>query len=95
MSPIITRSSSGRLSARGCEGLPDFLKPERAAAAYEAATGHVVGDLDWYMAYAEFRQAITSIRISAREVHRRKVEPPDDPQDLIMERDHLEEVIAR
>ena len=78
----------------GYVGLPDFLELSRVVAAYEAATGHAVTDLEWYLVYAELRQAITSIRVSARAVHRGEREPPAVPQDLIMDADHLEEVIA-
>ncbi len=45
--------------------------------------------------YAEHRQALTSIRVSSRAVHYGEPAEPDDPQDLILERSHLEEVLSR
>jgi len=84
-----------RVAARyGYDGLPDLLEPTRFVAAYEAATGHVVRDLEWHLVYAELRQAITSIRVSGRAVHLGEREAPVDPQDLIIDRAHLEELIA-
>ena len=78
----------------GYAGLPDFLDPARFVEAYQTVTGHTVRDLDWYLVYAEMRQAITSIRVSGRAIHRGEREPAADPRDLIMDADHLEEVIA-
>lgn len=84
-----------RVAARyGHVGLPNLLEPARFVAAYEAATGHVVRDLEWHLVYAELRQAITSIRVSGRAIHVGEREAPADPQDLIIDRAHLEELIA-
>jgi len=77
----------------GYPGLPELLQPDRVVAAYEKATGHRVRDLDWYLLYAELRQALTSIRVSSRAVHFGERDRPDDPQDLIIDRQHLEEVV--
>jgi aminoglycoside phosphotransferase (APT) family kinase protein len=77
----------------GHVGLPDFFEPSRVVTAYEAASGHTVRDFNWYLVYAELRQALTSIRVSTRAVSRRDRAQPDDPQDLIMDRHHLEEMI--
>ena len=38
-----------------------------------------VEDLDWYLVYAELRQALTSIRVSSRAVHFGERPAPDDP----------------
>ena len=42
----------------GHAGLPTFLEPHRVADEYEMLTGHAVRDLDWYLVYAELRQAL-------------------------------------
>jgi aminoglycoside phosphotransferase (APT) family kinase protein len=78
----------------GYPGIPDLLATDRFVGAYERATGHVVRDLDWFLVYAELRQAITSIRVSGRAVQVGDRAAPDDPQDLIIDRAHLEELIA-
>ena len=84
-----------RVAARyGHRGLPDFLEPARVVAAYEARTGHSVRRLDWFLVYAELRQALTSIRVSSRAMHFGERAAPADPQDLIIDRAHLEEVVG-
>jgi aminoglycoside phosphotransferase (APT) family kinase protein len=84
-----------RIAVRyGRVGLPTFLEPARVVDAYEARTGHAVRDLDWFLVYAELRQALTSIRVSSRAVHFGERPVPDDPQDLIMDRVHLEGVLT-
>lgn len=77
----------------GYPGIPDFFERDRVVAAYEEASGQRVRDLDWYLLYAELRQALTSIRVTSRAVHFGERDEPDDPQDLIIDRDHLEEVV--
>jgi aminoglycoside phosphotransferase (APT) family kinase protein len=77
----------------GYTGLPTFLDRRRIADDYERRTGHTIVDLDWYLVYAELRQALTSIRVSSRAVHFGERATPADPQDLIMDRTHLEEVL--
>ena len=51
--------------------------------AYDERTGHDVRDLEWYLVYAELRQALTSIRVSSRAVHFGEIRPTR--QDLILE----------
>lgn len=79
----------------GHTGLPDFLERESVVAAYTDITGYEPHDLDWYLAYAALRQALVSIRVSTRAVHFGEREQPDDPQDLIMVRSHLEGLLER
>lgn len=78
----------------GYPGIADFMEPQRFVAAYTSATGYEPRDLDWYLAYAELGQALTSIRVSMRAVAIGQVERPTDPQDLIMDRAHLEELFS-
>jgi aminoglycoside phosphotransferase (APT) family kinase protein len=79
----------------GHPGMPGFLTPDRVVAAYEQRTGRTIRDLEWYLVYAELRQALTSIRVSGRAVHFGEREPPADLQDLIQDRAHLEEIANR
>jgi aminoglycoside phosphotransferase (APT) family kinase protein len=79
----------------GGAGIPGFLTPDRVVAAYEQRTGRTVRDLEWYLVYAELRQALTSIRVTGRAVHFGEREPPADLQDLIQDRPHLEEIASR
>jgi len=79
----------------GRGGLPEFLGREAVVAAYTERTGYQPRDLDWYLAYAALRQALVSIRVSTRAVHFGERDRPDDPQDLIMLRSHLEGLLER
>jgi aminoglycoside phosphotransferase (APT) family kinase protein len=78
----------------GHRGIPDLLRRDDAVAAYSARSGHEVRDFDWYFVYAALRQALTSIRVSSRAVHFGERPAPEDPQELIMQADHLEELLA-
>jgi aminoglycoside phosphotransferase (APT) family kinase protein len=77
----------------GQPGLPDFLDRDRVVAAYRAETSHDVADLDWYLAYAALRQGLTSIRVSERAIRFGERLPPDDREDLVMDRAHIERII--
>jgi aminoglycoside phosphotransferase (APT) family kinase protein len=78
----------------GHAGLPDFFRRADVESAYGDATGHVPRDLDWYLAYAALRQALTSIRVSLRAVHFGEREQPADVNDLVADRPHLERIIT-
>ena len=77
----------------GHAGVPDLLARDETVALYAERSRHEPRDLDWYLVYAELRQALTSIRVSSRAVHFGERDAPQDPEDLIMQRDHLEEVL--
>jgi aminoglycoside phosphotransferase (APT) family kinase protein len=85
----------GIAESMGHTGLPEFLRRDNVVAAYTDITGYEPQDLDWYLAYAALRQALVSIRVSTRAVHFGEREQPDDPQDLIMVRSHLEGLLER
>ena len=78
----------------GYPGLPEFMERDRVVKAYVDATGRAPRDLDWFLVYAELRQALTSIRVSSRAVHFGEREPPPNPEDLIIDRQHLERIIT-
>lgn len=50
-------------------GLPDFLPRNRVEAAYEAATGRQLEDMDWYYTYAALRHGIVMARVTRRSMH--------------------------
>lgn len=70
-------------------GFPDFCRPEDFVADYEAAGGRHVEDLDWYRLFASMRFAIISVRTSSREVAYGNRPAPDDPEELLMNRNLL------
>jgi aminoglycoside phosphotransferase (APT) family kinase protein len=78
----------------GLGGMPDFLRLYDVAAAYERLTGHTLRDLTWYGTYAALQYAIVFLRTGARSVHFGEVERPASADDLIMNRDPLERMLA-
>lgn len=78
----------------GSPGLPDFLRLEDVATQYEAATGHAVRDIDFYLTYTAIQWAIVFVLAGVRRVHFGEQAMPDDVQDLIINRGPLEQILA-
>ncbi|HEX5614515.1 MAG TPA: phosphotransferase family protein [Acidimicrobiia bacterium] len=74
--------------------IPGFMERADVVAAYERATGSVVRDLDWFEVFAALRFAIVSVRTSTRGIAYGQMEPPTDPDDLVMFRSLLERMIS-
>jgi len=74
-------------------GLPDFCRPEDVVATYESLTGHTVRDLDWYIVYAALRHGIVMSQIKRRMAHFGEEILPDDPDDYVMHRVALEQLL--
>ena len=81
-------------SQMGLGGMPHFLRLDDVAGTYEALTGHSLVDLTWYTTYAALQYAIVFLRTGARSVHFGEVERPGATDDLIMNRDGLERMLA-
>ncbi|HEX2737993.1 MAG TPA: phosphotransferase family protein [Acidimicrobiia bacterium] len=75
-------------------GLPDFMRRADMVAEYEALSGRVVRDLEWFEVFAALRFAIVSVRTTARGVAYGTMEPPQDPDDVVMFRKLLEQMLA-
>jgi aminoglycoside phosphotransferase (APT) family kinase protein len=75
-------------------GLPDLLRPDDVASAYERMTGYAPRDLDWYVAYAALRHAVIMARIQRRAIHFGEALAPVDPDELVVHRLLLEELLA-
>ncbi len=75
-------------------GLPDFLRRDEVAAYYESRTGHTPRDLDFYTAYAALQYAIVFLRTGSRSVHFGQMPMPEDPDELIFNREPLERMLA-
>jgi aminoglycoside phosphotransferase (APT) family kinase protein len=75
-------------------GMPDFLRPDDVAGTYESLTGHPPRDLDFYGTYAALQYGIVFLRIGHRQVHFGEAEMPADVDDLIMNREPLERMLA-
>jgi len=50
-------------------GLPDVARRAEIVATYEAASGHRLRDLDWYLTYAGLRYAIVMSQVKRRMIH--------------------------
>jgi aminoglycoside phosphotransferase (APT) family kinase protein len=79
----------------GMPGIAGFMDRDDVASAYAAMTGHTPRDLDWFEVFAALRFAIVSIRTSTRGIAYGLAEQPDDPDDLVMFRALLEEMLSR
>ncbi len=75
-------------------GLPDFARPEKVAAAYEEISGYAPQDLDWFITYAALRHGVVMARIKRRMIHFGEEVPLDDPDDYVMHRAALEQLIG-
>jgi aminoglycoside phosphotransferase (APT) family kinase protein len=77
----------------GMPGLPGFMERDDVAAAYERQSGHVVRELQWFEVFAALRFAIISVRTSARSIEYGAMKRPEEPDDLIMFRPLLEDML--
>ncbi|MDH6676872.1 aminoglycoside phosphotransferase (APT) family kinase protein [Rhodococcus sp. LBL1] len=77
----------------GLPGLPDFLRREDVAGTYRELTGYTATDLDFHTFYAALRHAIVMFRIQSRAVAFGQAEAPADPDDMIMHRKTVEEML--
>ena len=75
-------------------GVPDFLRRDEVAAYYESRTGHTPRELDFYTAYAALQYAIVFLRTGSRSVHFGEMPMPDDPDELLFNREPLERMLA-
>lgn len=77
----------------GMAGMKDFMQRDTIMAEYEEVSGHPVRDLEWFEVFAALRFAIVSVRTSTRGIAYGTMEKPADPDDLIMFRNLLEQMI--
>jgi aminoglycoside phosphotransferase (APT) family kinase protein len=75
-------------------GMPHFFRRDDIAARYEALTGHTPRDLDWYGVYSAVQYAIVFLRIGRRSIHFGERDEPPEIDDLIMNREPLERMLA-
>jgi aminoglycoside phosphotransferase (APT) family kinase protein len=74
-------------------GLPGFMRREDMAAEYERQSGHRVRNLEWFEVFAALRFAVISVRLSTRSIGHGMMEATTDPNDLIMFRAMLEQML--
>jgi aminoglycoside phosphotransferase (APT) family kinase protein len=78
----------------GFAGMPDFLRPDEAAATYERLSGRTPKDLEWYMTYTCVQMATVFLRTGWRQVHFGERPPPAETDELLMNAPTLAALIA-
>lgn len=77
----------------GLPGMPSFMRTADVCSTYEKATGHAPRDLGFYTLYAALRHAVVMSRVARRQVLFGEIPPPEDPDDMIMHRVSLEQML--
>jgi aminoglycoside phosphotransferase (APT) family kinase protein len=75
-------------------GMPDFLRPADVAGQYESLRGYAVRDLRFFMVYAAVQWGIVFLRTGQRQAHFGERPMPDDPEQLLHNRPHLQTLLA-
>ncbi|HTT86012.1 MAG TPA: phosphotransferase family protein [Acidimicrobiales bacterium] len=74
-------------------GMRPFMRREDVAATYESFTGYAPRDLDFFTLYAALRHAVVMSRVAQRSVLFGEAEMPEDPDDMIMHRATVEQML--
>ena len=78
----------------GLPGMPGFMRLDDVAGTYAEASGYEPRHLDFFTIYAAVRHAVVMSRVARRQVLFGEMEMPADPDDMIMHRSTLEEMLA-
>jgi aminoglycoside phosphotransferase (APT) family kinase protein len=78
----------------GLPGMPDFMCRDDVVARYTAASGHELHDLDFFETYAAVQWGIVFLRTGARSVRFGEREMPQDPDELLYNREPLQRMLA-
>jgi len=78
----------------GVGGLPDFLRRSDVERCYRELSGYALRDMDFYLVYAALRHAIVMARIKRRMIHFGEDQVPDDPDDYVLHRASLDQLLA-
>ncbi|NUP03235.1 MAG: phosphotransferase family protein [Nonomuraea sp.] len=81
--------------AMGLPGMPDFMRRDDVCQKYREITGYEPRDMDFYEMYAALRHGIIMARVWLRRIHFGEQPMPDDPDDLVMHRAVIEELLTR
>jgi aminoglycoside phosphotransferase (APT) family kinase protein len=75
-------------------GMPHFMRPADALTEYERLTGYTPRDFEFYALWNATRYGMISARIGRRSAYFAETPVPDDPDDMIMNRDAIERMLA-
>jgi aminoglycoside phosphotransferase (APT) family kinase protein len=76
------------------DGLPGFLRRSDVERCYAELSGVPLRDMDFYLLYAALRHAIIMARIKRRMIHFGEDQVPDDPDDYVLHRASMEQLLA-
>jgi aminoglycoside phosphotransferase (APT) family kinase protein len=77
----------------GLDGMPDFLQRDEVVGTYEQLSGRAVRNLELFEVYAALRHGIVMSRVARRSIHFGEAVMPEDPDDLVMHRGLLEQML--
>jgi aminoglycoside phosphotransferase (APT) family kinase protein len=77
----------------GLPGMPHFMRAEDVVATYADVTGVAPCELHWFLVYAAVRHGVVMSRIARRQVQFGEIARPPDPDDMIMHRRTIEEML--
>ncbi|WP_084956906.1 phosphotransferase family protein [Thermoactinospora rubra] len=80
--------------ALGLPGLPEFMRREDVCRTYHQISGYEPRDMGFYEMYAALRHGVIMARVWHRRIHFGEQPMPDDPDDLVMHRAAIEELLA-
>jgi aminoglycoside phosphotransferase (APT) family kinase protein len=75
-------------------GMPHFMRPSDALTEYERITGYTPRDFEFYALWNATRYGMISARIGRRSAYFAEMPVPDDPDEMIMNRDAIERMLA-
>jgi len=75
-------------------GMPEFMRAADVFTEYEQRSGYTPRDLDFFGTYAALQWAIVFVRTARRSVHFGEREMPDELDEVIVNRDGLEAMLA-
>lgn len=87
------RSFQDLATMLGLDGMPDFMRRADVVARYTAACGYEPRDLDFYETYAALQWGIVFLRTGTRQVRFGEREMPADPDELLYNRDPLQQML--
>ncbi|MEX1007678.1 MAG: phosphotransferase family protein [Acidimicrobiia bacterium] len=75
-------------------GMPHFMRPSDALTEYERITGYTPRDFEFFALWNATRYGMISARIGRRSAFFAEAPVPDDPDDMMMNRDAIERMLA-
>ncbi|MGN9839587.1 phosphotransferase family protein [Nonomuraea sp. H19] len=74
-------------------GMPGFMRREDVCSKYRELSGYEPRDMDFYEMYAALRHGIIMARVWQRRIHFGEQPVPDDPDDLVLHRATIEQLL--